>query len=239
MMVLPASLGIVKPVSGGGGGALYDLIIADTPAYYFRHAEPSGTVMENEVGSDGVYTGGAVTLGSPALYPGGPTSVRIPAVAGIGYGQKTGGTLPSMTAMSLMTIVSFTTFASLHGLVNCDNGASDRQWQWRMSGTTMQFVKIVGGVEVPSFATGFTTGVPYMLHITISAAGAITFYVDGVSVHTASMAPTNYGSVSEFIQIGFASAGVGLLEGFLSESAIFAYDLTGAQVAAHAAAGGF
>lgn len=218
---------------------LYDEIMADSPAYYFRHAEPSGTTMENEVGADGTYAGSGITLGSAALYPGGPTSVRLPSSGGSGYGQKTGGTLPALTAMTLMCVVQFTTLSGLRGLISNDNGSSPRTWQWRMNGGTMEFVKIVGGVSVPSFATGFSTGVSYMLHVTITSGGAITFYVDGVSAHTASMAAADYGSVAEIIQIGFASAGVGLANAFFSESAIFASALSGTRVAAHAAAAGF
>lgn len=195
--------------------------------------------MENEVGLDGTYTGGAVTLGSASLYSGGPTSVRIPSSGGLGYGQKVGGTLPAMTSMSLMTIVSFTSLsAGLRGIINCDNGFSFRQWQWRMNGATMEFVKIVGGVSVPSFATGFSTATSYMLHIVIDVAGNITFYVNGVSAHTASMSAADYGSVSENIEIGFASAGVGYANAFFSESAIFSSELTSSQVAAHATAAG-
>lgn len=220
--------------------SLYSLILAASPSYYFRHAEPSGTTMVNEVGSNGTYTGGTVTLGSTALYSGGPTSVRIPASGNSGFGQKTGGTLPAMTAMTLMTIVQFTSLSSgLRGLINCDSGASNRQWQWRMNGTTMEFVKIVGGVSVPSFVPSISTGTPYMLHITITSGGSITFYVNGVSAHTASMAAVDYGSVSEFIEIGFASAGVGLANAFFSESAIFPSALSGAQITAMKTAAGF
>lgn len=217
---------------------LYDEIMADSPVYYFRHAEPSGTTMENEVGADGTYAGSGITLGSAALYTGGPTSVRLPSSGGSGYGQKTGGTLPALTAMTLMTVVQFTTLSGLRGLISCDNGSSPRQWQWRMNNATMEFVKIVGGVSVPSFATGFSTGVSYMLHVTITSGGSITFYVDGTSVHTASMAAADYGSVAEIIQIGFASAGVGLANAFFSESAIFASALNSTRIAAHAAAAG-
>lgn len=229
-----------KPSGGGGGGSLYSEIMANSPAYYFRHAEPSGTTMVNEVGADGTYTGGTVTLASPAIYTGGPTSVRIPSSGGLGFGEKKSGTLPSLTEMTLMTIVQFTSLAGgLRGLINCDSGSAPRQWQWRMNGATMEFVKVAGGVEAPSFATGFSTGVPYMLHITITTGGAITFYVNGVVAHTASMAAANYGSVAENIQIGFAAAGVGLANAFFSESAIFPSALSGAQITAMKTAGGF
>lgn len=222
-------------------GSLYGEIMADSPAYYFRHAEASGTTMENEVGADGVYAGSGVTLGSTALYTGGPTSVRIPAVGLTGYGQKTGGTLPSLTEMTLMTVVRFTSLSSVfRGIFSCDDGFSSRMWQWRMSGGTMQFVKIVGGVSTQGFATGFTTGTPYMAHVTITSTGAITFYVNGVSVHTASVAAANYGGISDFLEVGYMTGGSGALaNAFFSETALFPTALSGARVAAHAAAAGF
>lgn len=219
---------------------LYSLIMAASPAYYFRHAEPSGTTMTNEVGSNGTYTGGTVTLGSTALYSGGPTSVRIPASGDMGYGQRTGGTLPTLNALTIMTIVQFTSLsAGLRGIVNNDQGASPRSWQWRMNGTTMEFVKIVGSVQVASFSPGLSTGTPYMLHVTVTSGGSVTIYVNGTSAHTASFTGVNYGGLAELIQVGFASGGVGLANAFFSETAIFPSALSGAQITAMKTAGGF
>lgn len=229
---------------GGGTGSLYGEILADSPAYYFRHAEASDTTMENEVGADGAYLGSGVALGSAALYSGGPTSVRIPAFAGSGYGRKAGGTLPSLTAMTLMTIVQFTALDGVfRGLVSCDSGASDRMWQWRMLGATMEFVRIanfVGPTETVGFATGFSTGTPYMVHLVITADGAVTFYVNGVSAYTTTITPANFGSVNEYLEVGFMSGGGGAYaNAFFSETALFANALSDARVAAHAAAAGF
>ncbi len=222
---------------------LYDEIIADSPAYYFRHAEASGTTMDNEVGTDGSYLGTGIGLGSSALYSGGPTSVRVPAVAGSGYGQKSGGTLPSLTAMTLMTIVQFTSLDGVYrGLLSCDSGASDRMWQWRMIGATMEFVRIanfVGPTETIGFSTGFSTGAPYMVHLVITTGGTATFYVNGVSAYTTTITPANFGSVNEFLQVGFMSGGGGAYaNAFFSETALFPTALSGTRVAAHAAAAG-
>lgn len=231
---------IAYGAAGSGGGSLYDEIMADSPAYYFRHSEASGSVMENEVGTDGVYMAGGITLGSAALYAGGPTSVRIPSSGGSGYGAKNGGTLPSLTEITLMTIVQFTSLsAGLRALISSDIGSgADRKWQWRMSGSTMQFIKVAGPQTVQS-ALSVTTGTPYMLHVTVSSGGLVTFYVNGTSVHSASISAHDYGSVAENIQIGLNSAGAGYINGFLSESAIFPTALSGARVSAHAAAAGF
>lgn len=233
-----------KPSGGGGGGPLYSEIMANSPAYYFRHAEPSGTTMVNEVGANGAYLGSGVSLGSAALYSGGPTSVRIPAVAGSGYGQKAGGTLPSLTAMTLMTIVKFTSLDGVYrGLLSCDSGASDRVWQWRMIGATMEFVRIanfVGPTETIGFSTGFSTGTPYMVHLVITTGGTATFYVNGVSAYTTTITPANFGSVTEFLQVGYMSGGGGAYaNAFFSESAIFPSALSGAQITAMKTAGGF
>ncbi len=239
-----AGAGMVQQPGAGGSASLSSLISADSPAYWFRHAEASGTTMKNEVGADGAYLGSGVALGSAALYSGGPKSVRIPAVAGSGYGQKAGGTLPSLTAMTLMTIVKFTSLDGVYrGLLSCDSGASDRMWQWRMIGATMEFVRIanfVGPTETIGFSTGFSTGTPYMVHLVITTGGAVTFYVNGVSAYTTTITPANFGSVTEFLQVGFMSGGGGAYaNAFFSETALFPAALSGARVAAHAAAAGF
>lgn len=220
---------IINPYLYGGSppsSALYDLIVADiaasTGGYYFRHAEASGAVMENEVGSDGAYNAG-VTLGSPALYPTGPTSVRLPNSGGSGYGIKIGGTSPAFNELTIFGIVKFdSALSGFKGLICYDDGGSIRKWQLRTNGTALDFVKIQGGVDTKSFAVGFVNGNTYAIGISIDSSGNFLMNVNGSSVLSTTIGTTDYGSASEFIEIGRCAGGGGIpADSFFSESTIF------------------
>lgn len=213
--------------------ALYDLIIADSPIYYFRHAESSGLVMENEVGSDGAYTASSITLGSSALYPSGPTSVRIPSVGGSGLGLKSGGTAPAMNELTIFGIVKFdSSLSGQKGLISYDNGGSLRKWQLRTNGTTIEYVKIQGGVDVKSYSAGFVNGNTYVVCITIDSSGNFKFNINGSNVSTSSIATTNYGGSSEYIEVGYCTGAGGIYaNSFFSESAIFNTAISDARLA--------
>lgn len=215
-------------------GSLHDEIMSDSPVYYFRHAEASGLVMENEVGSDGVYTSGGVTLGSAALYPGGPTSVRIPGFSGSGRGELTTGTAPDMNEITVMTIVKFNaTMSGLKSLVSFDSG-SNRRWQFRVAATGLDWVKIVGSVETKSFAAGFVSGATYLVAATIDNSGNIKFNINGVNVYTSTIGVVNYGGGTNFIQVGYATgAGGASANSFFSESAIFDKPLSDSRLATY------
>lgn len=225
----------------GPPASLYDLIIADSPAYYFRHAEPSGSVMENEVGTDGAYVLSGVTLGATALYPGGPTSVRLPAAGFSGAGRKTGGTSPSLAEITVMGIVKFdSALSGTKGLICYDNGSSLRKWQLRTNGTGLEWVKIEGGVVVKSHAAGFVNGNTYFIATTIDAAGNFKFNINGVNVHTSTIATADYGSAAEYIEIGRCDGGGGITaNAFFSESTIFDYAVSDSRLADYATAAGF
>lgn len=229
---------MLQPAAGGSG--LYDLIIADAPVYYFRHAESSGTVMENEVGTDGDYVISGVTLGSPALYAGGPTSVRLPAVASSGAGRKTGGTAPALNEITVMGIIKFdTAMSGTKALICYDDGASLRKWQLRTNGSGLEWVKIQGGVEVKSYAAGFVNGNVYMIATTIDGAGNFKFNINGINVYTSTIGTTNYGGAAEYIEIGRCDGAGGVLaNAFFSESTIFDYAVSDTRLGQYAAAAG-
>lgn len=229
-----------RPAGGGGGPTLNSLILADSPGYYFPHAETVGTVMENAVGADGAYVLTGFTLGSPALYTGGPTSVRLPSSGGSGAGRKTGGTAPALNEITVFGIIKFdSALSGRKGLICYDNGTSLRKWQLRTNGTSLEWVKIEGGVVVKTYAAGFVNGNVYMIATTIDSAGNFKFNINGVNVYTSTIATTNYGGASEYIEIGRCDGDSGVTaNSFFSESAIFDYALSDARLGQYAAAAG-
>lgn len=228
---------LLKPAGGGGGGTLYDEIIADSPALYFRHAEASGSTMENEVGTDGSYIS-SPPLGQPALYSGGPTCMLASSNR---YGRVDFGTFPmSLTAFSIVTVAQFNDLTGFRGIISRDPGGGSRQFQWRMNGTQMEFVKIAGSVESLSQSGALTEDVPHIIGLTVSAVGEVKFYVDGANIFTGSVSAANYGTASSEIEIGYMTGGGGAsANAYFSESALFAAVISGTRMADYATAAGF
>lgn len=238
MAIQQIMLGLGKPPLSA---ALYNLLMANSPAYYFRHAEPSGGTMDNEIGSDGVYVS-SPQLSRPALYPGGPTSVLF---ASSKYGAKGAGTLPALTSICVFAIVKFVTVSGLNGLISNDNGVSDRRWQWRTNGSSMEWIKVdvVGGVESHAYSAGFTAGQTYMIAVEVTPSGSpgvsdFDFYVNGANVMSNTLGTFDYGSAPENIELGFATAGLGSPNAYFSESCIFDHALGSTTHAALYAASG-
>lgn len=230
---------VIPPAS-----TLFDLITADSPAYWFRHAEASGSVMVNEVGTDGAYIG-APGLGSLALYAGGGTCVNFSTTGGLGQ-LNTAALVPTLNNITVMTIARFPTISGLKALVSLDNGGSNRRWQWRLNGTSIEWVKIAGGVDTKSYAAGMLTNKVYLLAVTIDGSGNINHYAYNITDHTGGVGGTstistvNYGGTAEFIQVQQCSGGGGIpANAYFSESCIFPTALSTARLNQYAAAAGF
>lgn len=211
-----------------------DLIVADGPVFYWRHAEASGLVMEAEVGTDGAY-GSGVTLGSAAIYSGGPTCVLT--AGGSAYGFYS-GTVPALNQLSIVGVMNIPVLSGFKGLISNDDG-STRRWQMRANGADLEFVKIAGGVSTVSASAALTASTSMLIAITASSSGVVKMY-RGSSLLTTSSAlgGADYGSGGQ-IQIGWMTGGGGAsASAYFSESAIFDQELSGAQIAAYAAAAG-
>lgn len=228
--------GILLNAGAAPPADLRTAILADSPNFYYRLNETSGTTANNETGgADATYNG--VTLNQPPLYTGGEPSVRFSGgTQSVGIPASLWASAPALTLMCIASPLSVT---GVQSLITRDNGGSDRYWQWRLSGTDLQWVKIVGGVQVVTAVGVAAIGVATMLHVVIDAAGAIELFQDGVSVHTDTMAATDYGGGVIDINIGFANGPAAGFDGYMAEVAGFTYDLSAARVAAHAAAAGF
>jgi hypothetical protein len=228
-------------MSYGGGGAsstLYDEIMADSPEWYVRLNETSGTSANNETGgADGTY-GAGVVLNQTAIYTGGDPCILCQKAAGNDYVSMTNGFPVSTGALTFMAIILPTTTVGVQSIICKDTGSSPRSFQWRLNGTSLEWVKIVGGVAGVTKTSAVTAGVACMLHVTVSAGGAVEFFKDGASIHTATIAAANYANTTD-LRVGYNSGPAASMDGYFSECAGFGAVLSSARIAAHAAAAGF
>lgn len=210
-------------------------ILADSPAFYFRHADLSGTVATNEVGIAGTYSN--VLLNQSPIYTGGPPSAQFNGT--VQFTTIPASTLTSAPELSLVTVIKPTSTAGF-GLIVCrDDGAGDRFWQWRANGTSLEWVKIVGGVEVVTAVGVLTADVACIIHTTIASDGSVAMYRDGVLVHSATIAAADYGDSDDVIAVGYTNGGAVGLNAYVSEVAGFAHVLSPSRVLAHAEAAEF
>lgn len=228
--------------AGAGGGAvpptdtLYDLIMADSPLYYWRHAEASGTTMVSEVGSpgkDGAYTG-SFPGGHAALYSGGPTSALLNTVS---RGQKT--ITDTLTSLTLMVVVNYPTLSSTRPIICRDAGGAGRKWQWRTNGTAVEWVKIVGGVAVTTDTGALTAGVPAIIAVTISSAGAIKMFKNGALRVSTTIAAADYGGAGDILSIGHSTGMAAGASAYFSESVLFNSVISDSRIDEYATAAGF
>lgn len=221
--------------TSGGSGTLYDAIMDDNPDFYYRLNEASGTNADNSAGGlDGTYSG--VTLNQPPLYSGGGASIRLN--NGTQH-VEVPSTYPTSTgAITLMCVIKPNTVTGIKSIITKDQGSGGRSFQWRTNGSSLEFLKVIGGTSMVSKTAAITVGVTCMLHVTISAAGAVTLYINGAAVQTGSFPPTNFVS-SNPIRIGYA-AGIGVgNDAFISDVAGFRAALSTVRCLAHAQAAGF
>lgn len=203
---------------GGGGGTLYDEITArlGPDDRYFRLADTSGTTMTAEAGANGTYSSSAF-LNQTAIYPGGPVCIKADSS---GYQGVFTGNPATINEFSLFCVVYPTSLSGFTGLLSRDDGSS-RKWQWRTNGTTIEFVKIAGSVQtVSSPSSVIDTASAHTIGLSVSSAGAVVMYVDGASVHSASVTASDYGGAAPS-QIGFFTGGGVNGVGYFSEAAVF------------------
>lgn len=233
---------LINPYRFGGGGpppaSLYSEIIADSPVHYWRNAEASGSVMVDEITTDGSYIS-TVSLGNPAIYPG-PSA---PTCAGGNFTSGRFGTSsvtpPALNAMTLVSVVKLTgTSGTQPTGPQRDDNAGGRKYQFRSNGTSLEFVKIVSGVATITQTGVFTAGAACIIAITIDSSGNYVMYKNGASIKTGAIAAANYGGAGDQWQIGYSTGMGAALNGYTCENAVFATALSGARMAAYATAAG-
>lgn len=230
-------LGRSSPVASGGVSGLPALILAQSPVAYWRHAEASGTVMVDGSGNarDGAYFGSPIP--QSAIYTGGPTCMVSTSSAQFGWYTPA---LPSLTALTLVTICKPNSVAGIHALPSRDNNSGDRCFQWRMNGTSMEWVKIRGGVSTSTRTGVFAASTACMAAVTVSSSGTVTMYKNGVQLGAAfSIATADYGGAGDALTVGYSSGAAASMNGYNSETALFATDLSAATLLSFATAAGF
>jgi hypothetical protein len=232
---------------GGGGGALYDLVMSDLSSFggfYLRLGESSGTTAANEAGSpSGTFSGApsTITLGNPALYPGGPTAMAV--VTNHGRVSFPGTSVPALNSMTLGMVVKLPAVTGVRPIITRDDNGfgATRFFQFRVNGSNLEFIKIVGGVEVVARAHGMSAGDAALLMVTIATGGTTKMFKNGAKLGAdAAHSGANYGgSNATEIQGGnFYNSNFGVPGDQFSEMFVLAGELSEARVAAYGTAVG-
>ena len=229
---------IINPYRfGSAAPSLFTEIMSDSPEWYVRLNETSGGTANNETGgTDGAYSAGVV-LNQPAMYPGGPVCALFEKATNDAVSMGTGFPI-STGSITIMTVIKPTSLVGVQSIISKDDGSGARSFQWRANGTSLEWVKIVGGAVGVTKTSVFTAGVACMLHVTVSSGGAVEFFKDGASIHTATIAGANY-ATSNILRVGYSVGAAASFEGYMGDCAGFGSVLSSARIAAHAAAAGF
>jgi hypothetical protein len=209
-------------------------VLADTPLAFYRMNEASGGTMTDSSGNghDGAYSG-TFTLGSTGLVKDGATAVAFSTA----QGQVGWGSWMYTTAETIECWIKTTQTSGYQGLINRDDG-SQRSYQFRINGTTLEFITINGGagVVVASKVTaGITDGAAHHVVATYDASN-IKMYVDGSLVNTTAAVGALSGSVSS-LMVGNYYGGIYPFAGTMADVALYGYSLSEAQIVAHYTAG--
>lgn len=221
---------------GGGGGGFADEILADSPTWFCRHNEASGTVAVNEVGADGTYAGAPI-LGAAAIYTGGLTCWDT---NNNSYVDIPGSVLPSpATAITLEILLKRkATITGLQALIDRDPETSGREWQWRWeNGDDLNWIKISGSVQtLLANDVGPANGVG-LFGVVFQASGAVSILKNGAVVASGTQSPTDFGSAVA-LRIGRRVQGDSQGNYYCAESMVYPYAVPVARMLAHAQAAG-
>lgn len=227
---------------GGGGTTLAEMVLADIATFggvYLRLGEASGTAAENEAGTpEGSYLN-TPSLGNAALYTGGPTSMRTTA-SNQAASFPVAGIPATMEQMTLGVIVKPAALTGLRHLVNRDSDAGGgRRWQFRLNGSSVQFVKIPGTPQTITATHGMSVGQAHLLMVTVTAGGTVKLFGNGVSLGSGSVTPvTNYGGGGLDLLVGNRGLLIEGTDNTYSEAFLIFGDLEDARVAQYGAAVG-
>jgi hypothetical protein len=211
-------------------------ILADTPTAYYRLGEASGTTMTDSSGNarDGSYS--SVTLGVTGLLVGDPDTAVTYSGATSSHGDVTWAAWMNTAAETVECWIETTTASGVQLLI-CRDSLGQRNYQFRLNGSNLEFITINGGAGVVTAAQAVSVsdGVPHHLVATYDASN-IKLYVDGALVNTTAAVGGLSGGGCNLMIGNFPSPGLGFF-GTMDEVALYGYALTGTQIAAHYVAG--
>lgn len=235
---------IINPYAFGGGGALgtlYDEIMQDGGTYgglYFRLDEASGTVADDELGAtDGTY-GNAPSLGNTAIYPGGPVCMRTTA-SNQRMSYPAASMPASMTAFTIGVVYQPTAISGIRQIFSRDVDSGGRYWQFRLSGTSIQFVKTVSGVVTVQATHSMSAGNTYLVVASVSSAGTCKLFRTGTLLGSGALGAFDYGGTTGAnLTVGNRGTSNEATDNYFSEAFLIFGELSEARVAEYATASG-
>ncbi len=231
MIINPYAFG----TGGGGGGTEFDtLALSYGPTWYCTHNEASGTVANNEVGDNGFYSSGA-GLGAAELFTGGGTAWDT---QNSSYCEIPATVMPSVTEqMTLGILLKRGSGGSFEAIIDRDRESGGRFWQWRFSGLSAQWIKIISGVEQFDIATP-GAGETMLLHLRVGADGMTHAFLDGVSAGSQDQGVADFGTSNYGLRIGQREAGDNQANFIVARSMVYRSALSDSEIAALATAAG-
>lgn len=228
-------------------------ILADSPLWWARHGELSGTTLVDSSGNsrDGTYSGGPL-FGQRSLLvsqSGVNSSVNFDGVDD--HGVVAHGAWMDVTAL---TIEAWVRTISTNGqaILMRDDGGTTRPWYWGLTGagepkfTVFDSHSEGGSVGDVAAGRAVNDGCPHHLAVSYSNADNVgRAYVDGALTATVTTGvvfdQTSIRIGSDPLTVGFNDLGGGAsrleFDGFLDELVWFGARLSDARIAAHYAAG--
>lgn len=233
----------VRTIPTQGGGATYaQTVLADAPSAYWRLAEASGSVANDETAfnRDGVYAGGnaAPTLGTPGLITSDPnTAARWDGDTSYSVVEVDGAAslFSGRNAWSVEAWVNHTPDGAFRYLFSAADASSVNIMKVQSSNSALYLSRDAGSGDQFAVAAPLSAGVH---HVVGTYDGAnLRLYVDGVlasgAIPSAAAVPSGTKAA-----IGNHAPTWGVpFNGTLDEVAVYNTALSAAQVSAHFAAG--
>jgi len=216
-----------------------EIILADSPAAYWRLGETAGTTAADETGSHAGTYQGACTLGRPGAIASSADGALQ--VAGAGY-VDLGNVLNATADMSVECWVKLSATGVHQDVVSKEGDgpasgyelgfAADNRVIWGVFAGTYYNIGAGGS---GSLQISDTTLWHHLVGVRDSAAGLLRLYVDGVQVDTAACGPGVAASPQPLLLGAYPHVGAPSLKlsGYLDEVAIYAAALTAQQVRRH------
>lgn len=219
-------------------GTFAEEILLDSPSWFCRHNESSGTVANNEVGADGTYSGTPV-FGAAAIYTGGLTCWDLNNAS---HCDIPASVMPSSTTAFTLEILikRKATITGLQAMIDRDSeGTGQRYWQWRWeSGDDLNAIKIIGSVQTfMANDIGPANGVGlFALVVEATGTNNAKIYKNGALIAQSTwVASTNYGS-SIGMRIGRRLQGDSQANYYCAESMVYTHALPAGNLLRHAQA---
>lgn len=246
----PASSNTVTPT--GATSTYASTVLGDGPAWYDRLGDPSGTVAADSSGNsnNGVYFGGYSLNQAGALLNDPDGSVLLD--GSTGYVRTVSA--PALNQTGAITVEVWVKWSSTataaQNIINKGDGATASGSAYALAyvpgcgGCGMGFYTFIGnGFTCACQTNALPAGQWFHLVGTRTAAGVMSFYVNGALVASANDGGAALNSVPAGLGLGASGSGSGSslypANARLDDAAIYPTALTAAQVSAHYHAAGY